>query len=141
MRTSRDQEELLADWLDSPTILTSRCLDKVDGGSIFSADRDRARGLESYLRYDSNSNLSQLYLPLYLVGTVPHVKELTSDKPLASNPFVVWRLTQGRTYAEKSGRLARSYIRRYKIVEPRVLEVFNFFRDESEPHSFCSSLD
>ena len=105
MRTSRDQRSKIVGRLArlAHCVPTSRCLDKIDGGSIFSADRDRARGLESYLMIRFQAQLEPAYLLLYLVGTVPHGKELTSDKPLVSNAFVVWRLTQGRTMQRKVG--------------------------------------
>ena len=60
----------------------------IDGGSISFADRDRARGLESYSNeYDSNSNSHILYASVPRVG-------VTSEKHLVSNPFVTWRLSE-----------------------------------------------
>ena len=77
MRTSRDQRSKIVGRLArlAHCVPTSRCLDKIDGGSIFSADRDRARGLESYLMIRFQAQLEPAYLLLYLVGTVPHGKE------------------------------------------------------------------
>ena len=55
----------------------------IDGGSISFADRDRARGLESYSNeYDSNSNSHILYASVPRVG-------VTSEKHLVSNPFAL----------------------------------------------------
>ena len=58
-----------------------KMLGLIDGGSISFADRDWARGLESYSnKYDSNSNSHILYASVPRVG-------VTSEKHLVSNPF------------------------------------------------------
>ena len=87
---------------------------------------------------------------LYPVGTVPHVEELTSSKSLVSISIVMWRLMQGRTYAEKSGRWSVSCI---IDTFANLLEFWRFsgfqilrerahsFVEEESSHSFASSSD
>ena len=64
----------------------------IDGGSISFADRDRARGFESY----SKNLIPQpiLRVSLLVCDTRSYARK-DKHKPLVSNPFVAWRLKRG----------------------------------------------
>ena len=84
---------------------------------------------------------------LYPVGTVPHVEELTSSKSLVSISIVMWRLMQGRTYAEKSGRWSvldtfANLLEFWRFSGFQILrERAHSFVEEESSHSFASSSD
>ena len=88
---------------------------------------------------DSNANSSQSYLLLYLVGTVPHVEELTSDKASGFKSFLYTSGTRGRESSEcPQRREERDAHRAASLLS--LLALTKGSREEQDDVKICSFL-